>query len=120
MDAGSGFRAADTLERYLALHAAAETASVLTLFAADARLEDPVGSPPILGRDAIADFYRTTHARNGRLVFERIGRVVGGPDEIAAHVRARFETNAPATAMDVIYTLRIDAAGRIVSLRAFF
>lgn len=108
------------IEDYLARHAVADTAGVLALFAPDARLEDPVGSPACIGAAAIEAFYRTTHARNGRLVFERIGPPLVGGDETALHVRARLERLAPETAMDVIYTFRIDPSGQIAALRAFF
>jgi steroid delta-isomerase len=113
-------RAERLVDRYLELHAANQLAALLELFAADATLEDPVGSPIRRGIAAISDFYRDTHARNGHLVLERVGRVLACADEAAAHVRARFAAPAGSPTVDVIYVFRVDGEGRIGSLRAFF
>lgn len=108
------------LETYLDRHAATDLDAVVALFAPDAWLEDPVGAPRVAGRDAIRGFYRDTHARNGRLVFERQGPVLVGGRELACHVRARLARDPTGTGMDVIYVITVDASGRIGSLRAFF
>jgi steroid delta-isomerase len=108
------------VDRYLACHAATDLEGVLALFAEDATVEDPVGTPVLRGPSAIREFYRATHARNGRLVLERLGRVLVGGDEIALHVRARLARDAHGQGMDVIYVLRVAGDGRIRSLRAFF
>jgi len=108
------------VDRYLARHAATDLEGVLALFAGNAIVEDPVGSPARCGHAAIREFYRETHARNGPLVFERVGRLLLGADEIALHVRARLARDAEGPGMDVIYLLRVDEAGLFRSLRAFF
>lgn len=114
-------RSAEVLvDQYLARHAAADLDGVLSLFAGDAVVEDPVGAPIVRGRSQVGEFYRATHARNGPLVFERIGRVLVGGDEIALHVRARLARDGDGQGMDVIYTFRVDGDGRIRSLRAYF
>lgn len=105
---------------YLERHAATDLDGVVALFAEDAWLEDPVGAPRIEGREAIRSFYRETHARNGRLIFERVGPVLVGGEERVCHVRARLARDPVSPGMDVIYVWRVDAAGRIRSLRAFF
>lgn len=112
--------AAALVERYLAAHAANDLEAVVALFGDDATLEDPVGGPVVRGREAIRAFYRETHARNGRLRFERIGEPIVGGDEVALHVRAGLVRDAASVPMDVIYTLRLDASGRIRALRAHF
>lgn len=108
------------VQRYLARHGSADLEAVLELFAEDATVEDPVGTPVLRDRSAIRDFYATTHARNGRIAFERVGPVLVGGDEIALHVRARLARDADGQGMDVIYTLRVDGDGRIRSFRAYF
>ncbi|MBK7951388.1 MAG: nuclear transport factor 2 family protein [Deltaproteobacteria bacterium] len=105
---------------YLARHGATDLEGVVALFAEDASLEDPVGSRILRGRDAIRAFYRETHARNGPLVFERIGEVLVGGEELAFHVKARLASVTGAGGMDVIYVLRVEDAGRICSLRAWY
>lgn len=112
--------AEEVVERYLACHGASDLEGVLALFAEQAIVEDPVGTPVHRGRAAIADFYRETHARNGRLAFDRIGRALVAGDEIALHVRARLARDVDGPGMDVIYVVCLDGDGRIRSLRAFF
>jgi steroid Delta-isomerase len=110
------------VDQYLARHAAIDLEGVLSLFTEDATVEDPVGAPVLRGRSAIREFYRATHARNGPLVFERIGRTLVGGDEVVLHVRARLarDGDGDGAGMDVIYLIRVDDGGRIRSLRAFF
>ncbi len=93
---------------------------LLSLFSGSAVVEDPVGAPVHQGLDAIRAFYRGAHERNGRLAIERIGTVLTCGDEVAAHIRVSPESPGDAMDMDVIYTLRLDKAGRIASLRAYF
>ena len=121
MSAQSDSRDAEALvRRYLTCHGSTDLDAVLALFSEDAIVEDPVGSPVMTGRSSIREFYRETHARNGPLVFERIGPVLVCGDEIALHVRARLARDVDGAGMHVIYLLRVDERGRIRSLRAFF
>jgi len=108
------------VDRYLAFHAATDLEGVLALFAANASVEDPVGSPRHHGREAIRAFYQQTQATNGRLVIERVGPALVCGGEVALHVRARLESADEGSGMDVIYTIRLDEEGQIASLRAFF
>ena len=105
---------------YLARHGATDLEGVVALFADEACLEDPVGSPSLQGLKAIRSFYRETHARNGPLVVERMGSVLVGGEEIAFHVNARLARDPGARGMDVIYVVRVDRAGRICALRAWY
>lgn len=121
MTSGSGASEAEHLfERYLAYHGSADTDGVVTLFSEDATLEDPVGAPVLSGRAAIHDFFRATHARQGRLAFERVGSLLVRGVELAVHVRARLERDLAGSWTDVIYTFRLDGDGRIRALRAYF
>jgi len=47
-----------TVERYLSLVASGTAEEITELYAPDATVEDPVGSPPHAGRDAILAFYK--------------------------------------------------------------
>ena len=65
--------------RYLALVATGTADEIADLYASDAVLEDPVGSPPLQGRDAIRAFYATVeplgdHHRAGDAAFVRAAR----------------------------------------------
>ena len=107
-------------EAYLARHAANDLAGVLELFAPEALVEDPVGSPVHRGLDAIRTFYSETHRRNGPMTIDRVGPALLGGDEIAAHVRAELDKPGSPPAMEVIYTIRLGPDGRIASLRAWY
>jgi len=113
-------RGVDVVETYLARHAAADLEGVLALFAEEAELEDPVGTPAHRGSAALRAFYAATHARNGPLRFERFGPALVGGDEVAVHVCARLAGSAAGSATDVIYVFRVGGDGRILRLRAFF
>ena len=107
-------------ETYLERHVARDLEGVVSLFAADAVVEDPVGSPSHIGRAAIREFIRSAHQRNGQLRVERIGPVVVCGREAAAHIRAAAEATDFQLALDVLYTIALDDTGEISSLRAFF
>ena len=110
----------DVFDRYLAAHVGDDTAAVLALFAEDAVVEDPVGSPPRVGRADIEPFYRSLHEANRDLRIERVGPTLVGGDQIAAHVRASLGLPGSPPPMDVIYVLRLGASGKISRLRAFY
>ena len=110
----------EVFEAYLERHVARDLEGVVSLFAADAVVEDPVGSPAHVGRAAIREFIRSAHQRNGQLRVERIGPVVVCGREAAAHIRAAAEAMDFQREFDVMYTLAVDDAGAITALRAFF
>ena len=86
----------------------------------DAVLEDPVGSDPIEGLDAIRAFYRRSQRATGRLRVQRVGPVIVCGREATVHVRAAAHKTGFDPAFDVIYTFACDEQGRIARLRAFF
>ncbi|MCR9094291.1 MAG: nuclear transport factor 2 family protein [bacterium] len=113
-------RAEAVFAAYSERHARCDLAGVLALFAPDATVEDPVGAPGYVGLDAIEGFYSGTQARNGPMTIERAGALLVGGDELAVHVRAELEAAGAPPAMDVIYVIAVDEAGRIRSLRAWY
>ncbi len=113
-------RAQALVDAYLTRHAATDLEALLTLFERDATIEDPVGSAVIRGIDAIRGFYATTHARNGTLSIERVGPVLQGGTELAAHVRAGLDRAGSPPPMDVMYTIRVSPSNRIAELRAWY
>lgn len=48
----------EKVERYLSLVATGTAAQIMELYGPDPRLEDPVGSEPKQGREALEEFYR--------------------------------------------------------------
>jgi len=113
-------RAEAIFDDYCALHARCDLEGVLGLFAPSAIVEDPVGSPVHRGVEACRAFYAGTQGRNGPLEIERIGPVLFGGLELAAHVRAGITRPGSPPPMDVIYVVHFSPEGRITSLRAWY
>jgi steroid delta-isomerase len=102
-------------ERYCALFTAGDTEGVVALYAEDATVEDPIGSPVHRGRDAIRAFYE---AGVGSVALELEGRPRVAGREGACGMLAR-----PAGADVVIETLDtmiFDEAGLILQMRAYW
>jgi steroid Delta-isomerase len=96
----------------------------LDLWADDATMEDPVGSPVKKGKAEIAEFYDQSRsmADSIRLIPAGI-RVVAG-DEVAWTVEIRPTIAGMEYLMDVIEVMRLadgpDGAPRIAEMRAFW
>jgi steroid delta-isomerase len=109
---------ARTMRAYVDYISAGDLDAVLALFAADAVVEDPVGSEPARGHAALRKFYA--------MACDSVGRM-----ELEGNVRARERWGAcgmlayPKGAEDsmVIETLDVmifDEAGKITSMKAYW
>lgn len=111
-----------TVLEYCRLMNAGDLDAVLALFAEDVRFEDPVGSPPIVGRDALRQHL-------ARAIGARIHEVPGTPtcslrgDIVALPVSGTLDAPGAATGMRVRFNLIsliwINAAGLITQVRVF-
>ncbi len=99
----------------------------LSLFAPDARVEDPVGTSPLdptgkghHGAEAISAFWDNTIASVERLEF-RIDDSFAAGDEVAnvGTITSFLPQNQRMDA-EGVFVYRVDEEGRIVSLRAFW
>lgn len=106
---------------------AGDRAGWLALYADDAVVEDPVGKSPLdptgkghRGKEAIGAFYDNVIAHNKSFDF-RIDRSFLCGDEVAnlATFTITFP-NGETREMDLIINYRVNGAGRIASLRAFW
>jgi steroid delta-isomerase len=88
------------------------------LFADDASVEDPVGTPPICGKAAIAEFYRGAMATGAKLRLDGPVRAAAGHAAFAFHVDLDWQ--GARQRIDVIDLFRFDDAGKIAEMRAFF
>lgn len=107
----------DIIRRYLSLMSNADWQGVVALYAADATLEDPVGSAPITGTEALADFYRRNTCRPMTLQLEGPIRVAGS--EAAFPFSASLEWEGRPTKIHVIDVFKFNDEHQIVSMRAF-
>lgn len=91
---------------------------ILSLYADNATVEDPVGSKIIAGKAAVREFY--TGAVGFDLTLTRTGPVRIAGNEAAFPFRLRMEQNGVMMETDIIDLFRFDEAGKIVSMRAFW
>lgn len=89
---------------------------VVGLFAADATVEDPVGTPAHVGHDAIRAFYTMSMQTGAKLQLDGPVRVAGDTAAFAFHVAFA----KPGMRVDVIDLFRFGADGKVASMKAFF
>ena len=105
------------VERYLSAVADGTAEQIADLYAPDATVEDPAGSVPLRGRDAIVDFYRPLSdvTRRTRLrEFRAAGDTAAFAFEVEVLVPDGRITTAP------IDVMTFDIEGRITSMRAIW
>ncbi len=103
-----------TIGRYIEFMNAADADSIAELYAADATLEDPIGTEPIQGREAIRAFYA---AAVGAVRLELTGspRVAAG--EVAFPMHAHIGEKQ---ILEIIDLMVFNDDGLIASMRAFW
>jgi steroid delta-isomerase len=96
----------------------------LALWADDATMDDPVGSPIKNGRDEIAAFYDESRSMADSIELRSAGLVVAVGDECAWTVEIRPTIGGTTYVMDVIELMRFvdgpDGTPLIKEMRAFW
>lgn len=107
------------LETYIDAFSTRDADKLVSLFAADATIEDPVGSEPVRGREAIAAFYRegvkvVTHMA--------LSAPVRGSHTNAAAMAFDFEMdiNGQRIRTSAIDVMEFDEDGKIRRMRAYW
>ncbi len=110
----------ETMARYVELVDACDIDGIVALYAADATVEDPVGSPPHVGIEAIDRFYREGLGRaNARA--RRTGPVSAShAGSGAVPFCVDLVWNGAPCSIQVIDVMEFDAEGRIRSMKAFW
>ena len=103
---------------YVAAFDAADPEAAVALFAADATVEDPVGTPPRVGHEAIREFYTFSMATGAKLHLQ--GPVRVGHDFAAFAFQVRLKMGEADATVDVIDVFRFDATGKVRTMEAFF
>lgn len=107
----------DSVRRYLSAVESGTAADIASCYSRDATVEDPVGTEPHRGRDAIARFYSVVE--NARRKTELITIRAAG-SSAAFHFRVRTETPAGTSEIDPIDIMTFDEDGQITGMRAFW
>lgn len=90
----------------------------VALFAPDATIEDPIGTPLKIGADAIREFYVGSMAAGAKLVLD--GPIRIGSDYAAFAFSAKLNLNGQDLRVDVIDTFKFDEAGKVIEMKAYF
>lgn len=99
---------------------AADLEGVLALFADDATVEDPVGSGVHSGAEAVRAFYALAIASGAKLSI--VGPQRGSTGDAAAMALDVLVAppGAPTMKIGVIETMRFNAAGKVIEMRAYW
>lgn len=107
---------ASIITAYLAAVASGDAATVAALYADDATLEDPVGSGPRTGREAITKFYG---GLQGEISTELLTARIAGL-EAAFHFRVVTKAGGASYTVEPIDVMTFNDDGLITSMRAFW
>lgn len=108
----------ETVHAYVDAFARQDPGAVRDLFAPDATVEDPDGTPPHVGHDAIYAFYKMSMATGAKLELQ--GPVRTTADTAAFAFSVHLTIGDAPMRVDVIDLFRFDEAGKVASMRAFF
>ena len=84
----TGERIRELVLRYLATFATGDIEARIALFAPDASFEDPVGTPPMIGHDALRAFFSQS---GGMKISAELERIAICGNEAAFAFRARLD-----------------------------
>ena len=110
-------RIRSVIEQYPKLLTSGDYEAIVALYHEDATIEDPVGSTPLVGREAICGFYK---ASAGQVTMKLTGPVRVAGSEGAAPLRVLVGPEGQRQALDIIDTMTFDEDGLITSMRAFW
>ncbi len=106
----------DVLRRYVDLMTTGDCDGIVALYADDAVVEDPVGSVPRRGREAIFELYRSAA---GQVRLELDGRVRVATNTAAAPMLGRA-TGMPGMVIEIVDVMTFNDDGLITSMRAYW
>lgn len=110
----------DTIGRYIAAFAANDKDGWLALFAADATLEDPVGSEVMHGTEGIAAFWDFSHTLADSIVLEPGGPACVAGHEAAFPIHIVSEVGGAKVMLNAIDVMTFTDDARIATMRAYW
>jgi steroid Delta-isomerase len=108
---------AQTVNRYLELVANGKADDVVTFYAADATIEDPIGSDLRRGHDAIHEFYAGFQDAKKETELAEL-RIGGGEAAFLWHLT--LDAGDSRSRLSPISTMTFDEDAKITSMRAFW
>ncbi|MGO4258452.1 nuclear transport factor 2 family protein [Marmoricola sp. RAF53] len=104
------------VESYVAAVGRQDLEGVLAVFADDVVQEDPIGTPPNVGIDAVRGFFEKSFGMP--FSTELTGPVLVTGDYAAFHFTIRIPLGEDTMVVRVIDQIRVDADGKVAELRA--
>lgn len=109
-----------TVARYTETMSAADKEGWLALFNPDASLEDPVGTDPHRGIEAIGAFFDLAQSLADSITLVRTGPTRVAGREAAFPMQAISDLGGTRMVIDIIDVMSFDDEARITSMRAFW
>jgi steroid delta-isomerase len=106
------------VEAYVGSYNRADLDGVCAVFADNAMVEDPVGTPPRTGQAAIREFFAVGIEAGARLTLDGPVRCAAGNAAFAFHVDLTWDGRA--TRIDVIDVFTFDSEGKVAGMKAYF
>ena len=91
---------------------------IVAVFADDATVEDPVGTPVKQGQEALREFFRVGVEAGAKLFLDGPIRCADRFATFPFHVELTWD--GAATRIDVIDLFEFDAVGKVIAMKAFF
>lgn len=103
---------------YVAAFEAGSAEAAAALFAEDATVEDPIGTPIKRGHAEIRPFYQASMATGAKLELQGDPRCAG--DFVAFAFAVQLEWQGQKSVIEVIDIFRLNEAGKITEMRAYW
>ncbi|WP_327144457.1 nuclear transport factor 2 family protein [Nocardia sp. NBC_01327] len=108
----------DVVEQYVKLVATGPTDDIVKLYAADATVEDPIGSEPRRGHEAIRELYAALEHVSERQTEIHTLKVAGKHAAVSFTLVTKFGDQQ--MTLSPIDIMEFDDEGKIVSMRAYW
>ena len=109
-----------TVDAYCAAFSSGDRAGYVGLFADEAWIEDPIGSPRLTGPEAIGGFFDQSSSLAESIELRRTGPVRAAVGEGAFPMQARPNIGGTTFVVDIIDVMTFDDAGKITTMRAYW
>lgn len=104
-------------DQYIALLSKGDTEGIVALYDANARLEDPLGSEPKYGHEAIREFYKGVGGVT--LTATRLGPVTVVGHEAAFQFRIDVPIGEDTISMVTTDLMSFDESGKVTAMKAY-
>jgi steroid delta-isomerase len=111
-------RMVTAVETYVASYNRGDLDGICAIFAENASVEDPVGTPPRIGQAALREFFAVGIAAGARLTLDGPVRCAAGHAAFAFHVNLHWD--GADTRIDVIDVFTFDDEGKVAGMKAYF